>query len=193
MAAWGADGRLGVAWMTDEAEVREKAEKVYRVYNDCTKALANEKYNSARLGGHRRLNTGIDIALAIVAPGAASSWAIWQSGPGSYVWTVLAAVGGLLAIVKPFLQLPQKVDRYSKARTGYSDLYYDFLRLATTISSEKDITEAQWSDTYVAASDRFRELAVDDDPVAKQKLLDRCVEEAKQEIESEGFWLPPRT
>jgi hypothetical protein len=178
--------------MTDAAEIGEKAEKILRVYNACTKALALEKYNSARLDGHRRLNTGIDIGLAIAAPSAAGSWAIWQSGLGAYVWTVIAAVGGLVAIVKPFLQLPQKVDQYSKTRTGYSDLYFDLLQLARDVSATRNITEAEWNDKYVDASTRFQKLAADDDPVEKEKLLDRCVEAARKEIERENFWLPTR-
>jgi hypothetical protein len=178
--------------MADSGRFGEKAEKIYRVYNDCTKALALEKYNSARLENHRRWNTRIDIALAVVAPSAAGSWAIWQSGLWAYVWAVIAAAGGILAIVKPFLQLPGKVERYSKTRTGYSDLYFDLLRLAKNVSAVRDITEAEWNDKYVGASTRFQKLAVDDDPVPKRKLLDKCLEEARREIEEENFWLPAR-
>ena len=118
----------------------ELVAQLNEIYRTLLSALLNRKYYGHRLSTYRSWDKVMEIALAIAAASSVGTWAIWQSGYGRSVWAVIAGGAVVLAVVKPFLQLPNEIERYSKLHAGYSDLYYDLDRLVSEIAVQKDVT-----------------------------------------------------
>lgn len=157
-----------------------------RVINDDFRSAAfNRKYYGCLLARWKRINLTFEITIAVGSSAAVAAWNLWQVGPATYVWKVLAALATLMAVVKPFLGVTKNIERYSELVAGWAELFYDLKRVTVRMRTTGAIEDATWS-SYEPTQQRVKELSVKDDPEVDKRLQRRCFEETK-------LWIPPDT
>lgn len=165
-------------------------DRLWQIYDAYRNALLNKKYYGCRLSNLRNWDQGIDIAIAIGTPtGALGSLAMWQSGLGHTLWTIVLALAALLAIIKPFLQLPRGIERLSKLYAGHTNLHQDLRRLVLRIEADKELAPEVWAQ-FRYSLEREKELGPEDDPKPKVRLVDNCEVEVNKELPMSKFWDP---
>jgi hypothetical protein len=160
-----------------------------QIYDDYRTALLNRKFYAIRLDDYKKLYVALEILLLVGTSGAMGAWAIWKTSVGQHAWGMVVALGVLLGIVKPYLQIPKHIERCSKLWAGYSNLYFDLERLVLEIQVQKavplGIVEAR-----TAIFERFKKLALDQDLKPNKKLQRMCYQEVREEIPVESLWVP---
>ena len=150
----------------------------------------NSAYYAARLTSFRIYNKSYEIILAIGTSSAIAGWPFFQEWTvGKKIWAVFSALVTVLAVLKPILQLPRQIERYSKLHVGYTDLYYDLKKIVSEIEESRDITSERLV-IREAAQKRFKDLALQDDTKPSARLLRKCFEKVKVAILVERLWYP---
>jgi hypothetical protein len=117
-----------------------------------------------------------------------AGWYVWETRSGKLAWGAYAGFVAILAVIKPIVQVPKEIERYSKLHTGYADLFYDFRLLTDDIQARQRIT--QETGTAIAkAMGRYRELALQDDPKPSARLLDKCQKKVQRQYPGFNEWL----
>src|SRR5215470_9919088 len=97
----------GTRAMSDAGEVTPESVNLNgltRVYNEYRTALLNVKYYGHKLRWAERANLFCELAIGVVsAASGVSGWAIWGTGAGKYIWSIVAGAAALSAVVKPIL------------------------------------------------------------------------------------------
>lgn len=150
---------------------------------------APQKYYAHRLAHFKRLETTFEIMLVLGTSGTIGAWAIWKTGVGQHVWSLLAAVAVLLGLLKPFFQVAKQVERCSKLWAGYSELYFDLEKVVQEIQVTKCVP-AEIVAFQSAIFEGYRKLELEGDLEPIVKLQRRCFEEVNEEIPPESLWLP---
>lgn len=164
-------------------------QQVKAINDEYRTAGMNRKYYACRLRRLRRIETTLEILLAVGTSGAVATWSIWKDPPGDIVWKVLGAAVTLLAVVKPFLQLPREIERYSELATGYGTLFYDYDQILLELRTGRSVSSELWS-RFCSLRDRNKELGIKDDLPARKRLLRRCYVEINNEIPIDSLWWP---
>jgi len=160
------------------------------IYGDYRTVFMNEKYYRYRLTRFRNYNLAYEIALAIGASSTIAAWSIFHDwAAGKKLWAVYSGLVALLAILKPILQIPSQIERYSKLHVGYKDLFYDLDQMVDDIRAAETITEEMLK-TRAAAKKRYKDLALQDETNVSRKLLEKCFNEVLVEKSVEDFWYP---
>ncbi|OGD12385.1 MAG: hypothetical protein A2Y86_03305 [Candidatus Aminicenantes bacterium RBG_13_62_12] len=155
-------------------------------------ALMNRKYYGHRLTVTRSWNVALDIIIAVGASSAVGTWLIWKKSPaGENAWAMIAGLAALLAVIKPFLNLPKQLEKYSKLFIGHGDVYYDLKAITTELARVRDYTP-KVQEAHGKAFERIKQLAPEDDPKIKEKLRRRFFEEVNREIPVESLWWPKK-
>ncbi len=160
--------------------------EIYKIYR---KALLNRKYYGHRLSSVKMWNNMFDVTVAVGMSSAIGAWFVWQSGYGKIAWEILAGMATLTALIKPILHFPQLIEKSSKLFTGHGDIFYDLERII-----QKTIKDAKYTEeldlSFQEIFDRFKRLALDDDPKPKKKLLQKCYDEVNKEIPPSSLYIP---
>lgn len=91
----------------------------------------------------QNLNLGMEIVVAATASGSAvSSWVLWQEPAGKWLWGGLLGIAALISIVKPFIRLDLKIEKYSKLLSEYRSLSLSYKALIFNIQQAGDIRGA---------------------------------------------------
>ncbi|HEY0323796.1 MAG TPA: hypothetical protein VGC66_22780 [Pyrinomonadaceae bacterium] len=141
-----------------------------KIYDDYRTALLNQLYYACRLARYKRYNLLYEIILALGTSGTIAAWYAWRTDTGKIAWAFYAGVVAILTVIKPIVNLPREIERFSKQNAGYRDVYYDLNQLIDDIELNLYIN-GKMLDLYGATKKRSRELAPDDDPQSKEKLL----------------------
>jgi hypothetical protein len=160
-----------------------------KLYRDYRTALFNREYYGCRLEEMRTRNRTMEIAIAVGTSSAIGSWLIWTTPTGEAVWASISAVTAVLAIVKPFLDYPGRIERYSKLFAGHGDVYYDLDQIVQGVQQAGDFTP-KINKAYAEVLARVKELAPDDDPKLNQKLGDWCYDEVNRKLPPDQLWMP---
>ncbi len=166
-----------------EAELR-------RLYDKYRTALLNRKYYGHKLESFQRTNLIFEMLVAIGTSSAIGAWAIWRDDIGTIIWALLTGVTALIAVIKPLLQLPRKIEKYSKLFAGHGDVFYDLDALVEEVRERKELTE-EMRHAYKTALNRIKKMAPQDDPRPSRELLDRYYFEVNREIPPQNLWVPP--
>lgn len=141
-----------------------------KIYDDYRTALLNQLYYACRLARYKRYNLVYEIVIALGTSGTIAAWYAWQTGVAKQAWALYAGVVAILTVIKPIVNLPKEIERFSKQNAGYRDVFYDLNQLIDDIEYNLCIN-GKMLDLYGATKKRSRELAPDDDPQPKEKLL----------------------
>lgn len=160
-----------------------------RIYDDYRDVLMSRDYYACRLVLFKRWNLVYEVLLAVGTSGAVAGWYLWQRPAGRTSWAVFAGLVAIMSVLKPILQVPKAIERYSKLHTAYCDLAYDFRELVDDIQSYGGITQAM-TDSLAKAKRRYRDLTPQDDPKPASKLLRKCQAGVRKKVPSFDEWCP---
>ncbi len=171
--------------MTQE-ELCERLNQLYDLYRT---TLLSKKYYGCRLEELRNLNRNMEIAVAVGSSSAIAAWGIWGKNTGGYIWAFITGIATILATLKPILQLPKQIERYSKLQVGYADLYYDLKRAVEAVAIEQALS-GPTQEAIAQAKDRYKHLSLEDDPKPRRGLVQKCEEEVRKEVPVEDLPAP---
>jgi hypothetical protein len=164
--------------------------RLKQIYNAYRNALLNRKYYGCQLDLYRKLNRTTDVILAIFTPTTAvAGWAVWKTETGATLWAWIAGGTAILALLKPFLDWPKDIDRYSRLHAEHTVLYYTFKQLVEDIETEEKITP-DIEKRFLDARERYAQLSKDDDVKPRKRLARRCEQEVLREIPADRLWVP---
>ena len=177
---------LGVS--VENEALRAELNVMYDTYR--TSAM-NEKYYANRLTHLTNWNRYYEITLAIGTSTAIASWAIWDINSAAKAFrAVFSGLITLLAIVKPFLRLPEEIEKYSTLHTGYRALYLNLNSIVSTIRRKNGVT-SDIQQLFDAAQEQYRSLALNDSVNINQAVLQQCQQQVIREIPVDKLWYPP--
>jgi len=168
-------------------------ERARLLNNEWRTAQLNQKYYRCRLNDERRLSFWLDLAIAFTSSGAVAGWTIWKLGPGAFVWQIAGAVTTLLAIARPLLKLPERVERLTELATGYSTIAFDLSLHANRARVKGGFSDDEWA-TIEGIIERNRDLNIKDEHPPRERLHRRCYTEVNRESPvAQLWWGPPTT
>jgi hypothetical protein len=161
------------------------------LYNTYRTAALNKEYYGAKLARYQRLNTIMEITIALGATSSGiSALTLMKYEPvGAIIWGVITSISALLAICKPFLQINKKVERYSRLFAGHLDSYITLNALVIRIRRKRELTEDMLKQ-FDKAEQRFNELSRGDDPITDTKVALECEKVVRRRIPEECLWYP---
>ena len=173
----------------DHNAINELKRQLKELYDCYRTSLLNRKYYGHRLENIRMCNRTIDIILALTAASAIGTWAIWQTAIGTIVWEILFSTAAIIAVIKPFLRISDVIERYGKLFIGYSSNVYTIKKIVSEVTRSKEFTD-DLNFAYRNILDSFRNLAPDDDPKPKARLIQKYFNEVNNEVPPESLWMP---
>ena len=151
----------------------------------------NEKYFSARLDLLEKINFAMDLTIAIMAPGGTVSalW-FWNTELGGVLAKILLPIAAIVGVLKPLLNLVEKIKRMETCLSGYRLLAYDSGELIEALkrkhSYDKEIESKQKE-----LSDKKRELiAQSPETKENQRLKRRIVEQINASLSDYDYYIP---
>lgn len=173
----------------DYEALRAELSVMYDAYRN---AAMNEKYYANRITHLTNWNRYYEIILAIGTSTAILSWAVWDINSTAKAFrAVFSGLITLLAIIKPFLKMPEDIEKYSTLHTGYRALYLNLNSIVSTIRRKSAVT-SEVQQLFDAAQEQYRSLALNDAVNINQKILEQCQRQVIREIPVESLWYPPR-
>lgn len=159
------------------------------IYNQYRTTLLNQKYHSHKLKVVKLQILYIDIAIIVGAAGSGiSGWQLWESPCGLEIWGGITGFSALLATIKPILNLPSRVELYSKLYSGHSKIYNEIKALVMSID-RAPLTEKE-SETFDDIFLRFGKLTELEEPISGRKLIKKLQKEVNIEIPPQSLWMP---
>src|SRR6266403_1134236 len=99
----------------------QQAAQVSIIYDDYKTMLLNKKYYRSRLEVLKRNNLIVEFLIAAGATGSGvAGFAVWQQQYGAVIWAIISGLSIILAISKPLLKLPDRIEVYSKLYGEYA-------------------------------------------------------------------------
>lgn len=164
--------------------------RIIELYKHYRTALMNAKFYARRIERLKRISMASDILTAAVASAAFGSLAVWKSGIGTNIFTVLLGASALISALRPVLRITDKVDRYSKLHYGYLEVYYRIDFLIAEMKGAAHVTPEQISKASEIA-DKFMALELEGDAHQSPKILLKYQDEIDLAIPPDQLWLPP--
>jgi choline-glycine betaine transporter len=159
------------------------------LYETYRTAALNKEYYGAMLARFQRINTIIEITIALGATSSGISGlaVVTQYPQAKWLWGIITAASAVLAISKPILQLNRKIERYSRLFTGHLDIYLTLSALVSRVRRKREISE-EMIKQFEKVEQRYFELSRGDDPIVKAKLLNRCRDAVVKRIPDTVLW-----
>lgn len=171
-----------------KGDLNAKLEMFYDFYRDCA---LNEEYYGHRAHRLDRAGFWLEIATFLGSTGSGiSGWGIWTMYPqAKNVWLAIAALVAVVSSVKPLFQLSKKAERYHKLFGEYRGATVTMQDIVRRIAAARGVT-ADIEREYRQLRQRYRVLAMEDDPRPNPKLVRRLQQRVNNRIPAEEFWLP---
>lgn len=159
------------------------------IHREFRTALLNKKYYASRLSWYQTANWWYEILIALGATGSGiAGFAFWKSGAGAIVWGTISGASIVLSTLKPIIDLPKQIERYSKLSGAYSKIYKSFRVM------EQEFDEGGLTDAHLEKFKQLRsqlvDLAPDDDPRPDVTFIKRLEGEVNAEIPVASLWMP---
>ena len=125
-------------------ENQRKFHPIWDLYDSFRTARLNVNYYSKRLKSLNRLNLLFEITLAITVPSSAFAglW-LWETEYGRHLWKYIAVFSALLAVLKPFMKITQKIAKMEEILAGYRSLDHELYVLTVQIK-QNEIYDVSW-------------------------------------------------
>ena len=148
------------------------------------------KYFGYQLKNLKRINSIIEFVLAFTASSVFAGMWFWKSTLGEHIWKILILLTAILAILKPILNLTEKIRNKEEILSRYKILHHECEKISILIN--------QYQSYDVILQERFIELLEKKDEIIKmekepsinKKLKIRCEQETEEELLSSNFFVP---
>lgn len=179
--------------MTNSVNNTQNSRAQFRtVCESYRKAYMNCLYYEQRLKIVKCQSQIADYLIALSSCSAIAAWNILKVPAGANVWSLILGLGALAAALKPTWHFSEQIERLSKQRNGYNDLYFDLQIIIHNIQSEGGISEHSWQ-MHQASYERFKKLGQSDDVKYSKKLLLKLQDEVDERIPAASFCYPEKT
>jgi len=165
---------------------------VWDVYNEFRTARINVLCYSYQLKILTRINTTMEIFLAIFTSSTIASIWFWKTNIGQYAWQVFGILSAILAILKPILNLTDRIKKKSEIASAYRELDQDFLRLKIMINQEKKynkVSKKEFETLLKKKSEIISRYKDDGGPPCK-RLINKCFKQVQNELPANNFYIP---
>ncbi len=173
--------------------------EIYDIYRH---AALSAKYYAMKLKRARRTSNALEVLIAVGATCGAGQTALATAAqqlgipPDVAYWLTAAAMGSsafaaLLAGVKPFLKLDQRIEHCAGQTSGYRGVFGELERIVFEIKLKQAIDPAVVI-AFDGARSRFAELEKADDPHVPEAVLNAIKDKVNREIPPESLWWPAR-
>jgi hypothetical protein len=167
------------------------------IYDDYRDALLNRLYNGIRVEQYSSRTKSFDIVIALGASGSGvAGFALWQAEYGKLIWGLISAVSIILAVIKPILKWPEKLDEYSELYAEYSLIYGKFKQIVDSINFDRvnisttgSITPAI-SGAVKEAREKILAVTSKGDKRPNKSLVKKLVDDVNSSIPAYTLWLP---
>ncbi len=164
---------------------------VWQVYDQYRTARLNVYYNTDRRELSENLNKWIDIVLAILAPGTTiAGLAIWSDEYGKLIWSGLMILTSLIAAVKPFLKLSQRIMDLDKIISGYRSYEIDLELLKVKIEQDRCYNDSHKQEFRNILSKKYKLLELESHSKANDKLIKQYSNKVICELPATSFFVP---
>jgi hypothetical protein len=160
------------------------------IHREFRTALLNKKYYGCRLHWYQTVNRWLEILIAFGATSGAgvAGFAIWKNGAGVIAWGIISGASIVLSTLKPIIDLPKQIERYSKLSGAYSKIFESFRVM------EQELDEGGLTTAHIEKFKQLRsqlvDLAADDDQKPDTTLVKRLENEVNKEIPVTSLWMP---
>ncbi|WP_454253670.1 hypothetical protein [Pseudomonas sp. Marseille-Q7302] len=168
-----------------------KDNPVWAVYDQLRTCRLNELYYGHRLAKYERINFWAEIIVAAAsASSAVAGLALWNTGPGKYLWQILLILAAAISLAKPILNLTKKIRAYEEVLMGYRMMVYDYRDLRMDISQSQKYSTAHQA-RFKKLQQRMREICgKSPERVSKASLKKTCHSAVLEEFPDDQFFLP---
>ena len=166
---------------------------VLEVYNDYKTAVWNVLIQQAELDRLKTINNWIEIPLAILASSSIASLAIWETASGGVAWKVLGIATAVLAVIKPFLKIPEKIEQRGKMLADYCGLEHDLEKIKKLISQQRrydDKLRRQYFKVLDKKGKIREKFTGANNLKNSQAIKKRCEEEVERRLPPTEFYFP---
>lgn len=172
--------------------VDTKNHPVWDVYDEFRTARLNTLCYSRQLSTLTRINTTTEVLLAIFTSSTIASFWFWDTDIGQYSWQVFGVISAILAILKPILNLTDKIKKKSEIAAAYRELDQDFLNLRIKINQEGKYSEyiKKEFDNLLKKKKEIVLRYKDDGGAPCKRLVNKCFEQVQNELPVEIFYIP---
>ena len=168
----------------------QQAAQVNLIYDDYRTMLLNKKYYGSRLEVLKRNNLIIEFLIAAGATGSGvAGFAVWQQQYGALAWAIISGISIILAIAKPLLRLPDRIEIYSKLYGEYAGAFQSLKMLVGDLQVSRSVSDARLKN-FIQIRNRTAELAKLNDPNPSRKFIRVLELEVNAEIIIDQLWLP---
>ncbi|MDM8544094.1 hypothetical protein QUF90_23710 [Desulfococcaceae bacterium HSG9] len=151
----------------------------------------NALYYSVKMDRLKFINYFIEIILAITTTSSmvAGLW-LWNTPFGQAIWKILLIISAFLAVIKPIINLTEKIRKYEEVLSSYRDLEYELKKIIDQIDQSMKYTTDHKSKLLEALGKehdiikKFSEIKKD------YKLLQMCKDKVDEELRNVSFFIP---
>lgn len=166
---------------------------VLEVYSDYKTAAWNVCIQQAELDRLKKLNNWIEIPLAILASSSIAGLAVWETAAGGVIWKILGLCTAILAIIKPFLRIPEKIEQRGKMLADYYGLEHDLEKIKKLVGQHRRYDD-RLRRQYLKVLDRkgkIREKYTGANHLKNSEAIkQRCKDEVERRLPPSEFYFP---
>jgi len=165
---------------------------VWEIYDQYRTTKLNIKYRSGRITFLKRWNKFFDISLAIIAPSSAiAAISFWTTKIGSIIWGILTTITALLASIRPFLGLTEKIQENEELLIAERSLEIDLYKIIVELKQKNKYNQFL-QDKFSEALDKIKNIVQRErEPCnISSKLKEQLCEEVNSELPTEFFFIP---
>ncbi len=170
----------------ERAKVKAHLKEIYDAYRS---ASMNCTYYERQLKKTHCIAKAFEIGLAVLNSSAVAAWVIWKEGFGTTLWKILSGFAVVVAIIHPILKISVEIERLTKQRTGYNDLFHDLRVVVRDIQIAQSISTQDWK-RFKEIDANIKKLAEKDDLSPSKKELRKIMKEVLHEIPTDSLWYP---
>lgn len=166
---------------------------VWDVYDDYRTAVWNVQIQQAELRKLKTINNSIEIPLALLASSSVTTMFFWTTPTGTVIWTALSFLTAVLAVVKPFLKLPEKIEQRGQMMADFCLIETELEKIKKGISSSRRYSPAlrrQYLKVLDLKGDIKKKCLGANALPASQKIKDECFEKVEQQHPKNSFYIP---
>ena len=170
-----------------------KFDPVWDVYDFYRTLRMNVYYFSYKLNNLTKINSTIEIILAITATSStvAGFW-FWDTGAGKMVWQWMLVISTVLAITKPISNLTEKIRKYEEILTAYRGLEHDLEKIKISINQDREYTKEHQNDYYLAIDRKGQIISKLPEIKLNNKLIEKFQRQVEKELPTRNFFIPKR-
>lgn len=173
--------------------VRNPNHPVLAVYSDYKTAAWNVLIQQTHIDRLKKINYCIEIPLALFASSAVGGLAFWGTFTGGILWNFLGVCAAIMAVIKPFLKLPERIEQRGKMLADYCSIENDLEIITKLIYQDRKYDE-KLRRRYLRALEKkgkIRDKYVGTSYMKNsEKIVNRCRERIDKRLPPSTFYFP---